>query len=86
MDGSPTAAPGESGKSKTVAFRRLFGFADRLDKVLMAVGSVGAVVNGLCMPYMTILFGELTDSFGQSGTGHDVVSAISKVRSSGHKC
>ncbi|KAL1550313.1 ABC transporter B member 11 [Salvia divinorum] len=65
-------------EGSTVPFHRLFAFADPVDQVLMVVGSVGAVGNGLCMPLMTILFGDLIDSFGQNQTD-DVVSVVSKV-------
>lgn len=65
--------------NNTVPFYQLFRFADSLDQILMVVGSVGAVGNGLCMPLMTILFGELTDSFGQNQASDDIVSVVSKV-------
>ncbi|XP_042053539.1 ABC transporter B family member 21-like isoform X1 [Salvia splendens] len=65
-------------EGRTVPFHRLFAFADPVDQVLMVVGSVGAVGNGLCMPLMTILFGDLIDSFGQN-QNNDVVSVVSKV-------
>ncbi|KAG6429222.1 hypothetical protein SASPL_107267 [Salvia splendens] len=65
-------------EGRTVPFHRLFAFADPVDQVLMIVGSVGAVGNGVCMPLMTILFGDLIDSFGQN-QNNDVVSVVSKV-------
>lgn len=73
-----TTTTGEGGKT-TMAFRRLFGYADAVDKILMAVGTVGAIGNGLCMPLMTILLGEIIDSFGHNQTTNGVVSVISKV-------
>ncbi|KAH6826594.1 P-glycoprotein 11 [Perilla frutescens var. hirtella] len=67
----------KNGNSNTVPFYRLFRFADSFDQILMVAGSVGAVGNGVCMPLMTILFGELTDSFGQNQANDDVVSVVS---------
>ncbi|XP_011079475.1 ABC transporter B family member 4 [Sesamum indicum] len=61
-----------------VPFYKLFAFADSIDKILMIVGTIGAIGNGLSLPLMTILFGDLIDSFGQTQT-KDVVSAVSKV-------
>lgn len=62
-----------------VPFRKLFAFADFTDAILMIIGSIGAIGNGLCMPLMTILFGDLTDSFGQNQNSNEVVDAVSKV-------
>ncbi|XP_052174976.1 ABC transporter B family member 11-like [Diospyros lotus] len=69
----------EHQSTKTVPFYKLFAFADSIDVTLMIVGTIGAVGNGLCMPLMTILFGELVDSFGQNQNNNHVVDAVSKV-------
>ncbi|XP_004304810.1 PREDICTED: ABC transporter B family member 4-like [Fragaria vesca subsp. vesca] len=74
----------EDSKEKTkgneiVPFHKLFSFADSTDILLMTIGTVGAIGNGLCMPIMTILFGQLTDSFGYSDNSKDIVHAVSKV-------
>ncbi|XP_076935841.1 ABC transporter B family member 21-like [Bidens hawaiensis] len=45
----------------------------------MIVGTIGAVGNGICMPLMTILFGDLLNSFGENQNNDDVVDAVSKV-------
>ena len=63
----------------TVPFYKLFAFADRTDYMLMFAGTVGAVGNGVCMPLMTILFGDLINSFGDNQGNNDVVKAVSKV-------
>ncbi|KAL2236604.1 UNVERIFIED_CONTAM: ABC transporter B family member 11 [Sesamum indicum] len=68
----------EKQATNTVPFYKLFTFADSMDKILMIVGSIGGIGNGLCLPLMTILFGELIDSFGQNQS-KDVVSVVSKV-------
>lgn len=68
--------------TNTVPFLKLFHFADSYDHLLMIIGTIGAVGNGLCLPLMTILFGELTDSFGQTqGDIKQVVRVVSKVKS-----
>lgn len=66
-------------KTNTVPFYKLFSFADSTDYVLMILGTIGALGNGLSMPLMTILFGELVDSFGRASNTKDVVDAVSKV-------
>ncbi|GAV90154.1 ABC_tran domain-containing protein/ABC_membrane domain-containing protein [Cephalotus follicularis] len=65
-------------KTNTVPLHKLFSFADSTDYLLMILGTVGAVGNGVSMPLMTIIFGELTDSFGQN-LNDNVVHAVSKV-------
>ncbi|KAJ9543132.1 hypothetical protein OSB04_022839 [Centaurea solstitialis] len=63
----------------TVPFHKLFAFADSADHMLMIAGTLGAIGNGICMPLMTILFGDLIDSFGQNQNNNDVVRVVSKV-------
>ncbi|KAH7842842.1 hypothetical protein Vadar_009709 [Vaccinium darrowii] len=65
--------------TKTVPFYKLFSFADSTDVVLMIVGTIGALGNGLCMPLMTILLGDVINSFGQTQNNKDVVHVVSKV-------
>lgn len=66
-------------KTGTVGFHKLFSFADSIDVLLMIIGTIGAIGNGLCMPIMTILFGQLTDAFGNNQT-KDIVRVVSKVK------
>ncbi|KAK1412487.1 hypothetical protein QVD17_33778 [Tagetes erecta] len=79
VKGSQLEKVKEKEDTKTVPFYKLFAFADFTDYVLMIVGTIGAVGNGICMPLMTILFGDLLNSFGQNQNNHDVVSVVSKV-------
>ncbi|OMO53386.1 hypothetical protein CCACVL1_28676 [Corchorus capsularis] len=44
---------------------KLFSFADSLDYLLMFLGSIFAVGNGICKPVLTIFFAELIDSVGK---------------------
>lgn len=66
-------------KTKTVPLYKLFAFADSYDLLLMICGSIGAVGNGVSIPLMTLLFGDLIDSFGQNQNNKDIVDVISKV-------
>ncbi|KAL5839191.1 hypothetical protein ACOSQ3_011895 [Xanthoceras sorbifolium] len=61
-----------------VAFYKMFTFADRLDFVMMIVGTLGALMSGLAQPLMTVMFGDLINSFG-SATRDNVVQLVSKV-------
>ncbi|KAI9197883.1 hypothetical protein LWI28_006057 [Acer negundo] len=64
--------------NQKVAFYKLFAFADKKDVVLMVVGSLGATANGLSQPLMTVIFGQLINSFGSADRSH-IVSQVSKV-------
>ncbi|KAI7983537.1 ABC transporter B family member 11 [Camellia lanceoleosa] len=69
----------ESTNTNTLPFFKLFSLADSADVVLMLFGTIAAVGNGICVPLMTVLFGELIDSFGQNQSNKQIVRAVSKV-------
>ena len=62
QDSKKNKVKGES--NKTVPFYKLFSFADSWDCLLMVVGAISAVGNGISMPLMTILIGDAIDAFG----------------------
>eukprot|EP00249_Psilotum_nudum_P024545 c29214_g2_i1 orf=143-4090(-) len=67
-------------KTASIPFYKLFTFADRSDIILMVFATVGSVVNGVCMPLLTLLFGELINAFGQNSNDVDLlVHKVSKV-------
>ncbi|KAL0805902.1 hypothetical protein Bca101_098393 [Brassica carinata] len=80
---SPTQSEMKKGKieekAKTVPFYKLFSFSDVADVLLMIVGSIGAIGNGLGFPLMTLLFGDLIDTIGQNLFTNDIVELISKI-------
>ncbi|XP_061995041.1 ABC transporter B family member 21-like isoform X2 [Rosa rugosa] len=65
--------------TKTVPLYKLFSFADSMDYLLMSVGTISAIGNGLCMPLMAIVFGDLLTSFLETGNNKRVADAVSKV-------
>jgi ATP-binding cassette subfamily B (MDR/TAP) protein 1 len=68
-------------KTKTVPFLKLFSFADSTDTALMIVGTIAAMGSGLGMPLMTILFGQLINTFASNqANNNEVVHEISKVK------
>ncbi|KAF9617406.1 hypothetical protein IFM89_036327 [Coptis chinensis] len=54
----------EQKKSQKVPFLKLFSFADSLDCILMAAGSVGACAHGVSVPVFFIFFGKLINVIG----------------------
>ncbi|KAL9235183.1 hypothetical protein vseg_009970 [Gypsophila vaccaria] len=69
----------ESESAKKVPFYKLFSFADSTDKVLMVIGSIGAAGNGVSMPLLAILLGDLIDAFGQNQNTKHVIHVVSQV-------
>ncbi|KAL2935295.1 ABC transporter B family member 11 [Bienertia sinuspersici] len=65
--------------SNTVPFYKLFAFADSTDKVLMIIGSIGAIGNGVCMPLMAVIFGQLVDAFGENQNTKEIIHEISQI-------
>ncbi|KAI3962396.1 hypothetical protein MKW92_020817 [Papaver armeniacum] len=75
----PEHSDGEEEIIKTVPFLKLFCFADSKDKVLMAVGTIAACANGATIPLMTVLLGDMIDSFGKNEGTNEVAKQVSKV-------
>ncbi|CAA6658776.1 unnamed protein product [Spirodela intermedia] len=67
----------EKKKDQSLPFYQLFSFADRLDWLLMAGGSLGAVIHGSAMPVFFLLFGNLVNGFGKNQ--HDLSKMIEEV-------
>ena len=65
-------------QQQKVSFYKLFLFADKMDVVLMIVGTIGAIGNGVSQPLMTLLFGQLINSFGSS-IPSNVIDEVSQV-------
>ncbi|KAH9614600.1 hypothetical protein KSS87_020848 [Heliosperma pusillum] len=61
-----------------VAFYKLFSFGDKYDRMLMIVGSIAAICNGIAQPLMTLILGQIINSFGNTDP-HNVVHQVSKV-------
>ncbi|NWW55276.1 MDR1 protein, partial [Pedionomus torquatus] len=53
-----------------------FRYADWVDVLLMVVGLIAAAANGTGLPLMIIIFGEMTNSFVQSGVKSNVSEEI----------
>ncbi|KAM0941978.1 putative ABC-type xenobiotic transporter [Dioscorea sansibarensis] len=57
----------------SVAFAQLFRFADGLDWVLMAIGTVGAIIHGSSLPIFFRFFADLVHSFGSNYDNPDAM-------------
>ncbi|KAG8087603.1 hypothetical protein GUJ93_ZPchr0010g7374 [Zizania palustris] len=56
-----------------VPLRHLFRFADSLDCLLMALGTLGALVHGCSLPVFLRFFADLVDSFGSHAQHPDTM-------------
>ncbi|XP_004234243.1 ABC transporter B family member 9 [Solanum lycopersicum] len=67
------------GGDEKIPFYKLFAFADRNDIILMLFGILGAIASGVSKPLMSLMFGDLIDSYGTSDQSNilDKVSRIS---------
>ncbi|XP_015213716.2 ATP-dependent translocase ABCB1 isoform X1 [Lepisosteus oculatus] len=52
---------------KLVGFFSLFRYADGWDIVMMILGLICAAAHGVALPLLTVVFGQMTDSFVKSG-------------------
>ncbi|KAJ0034691.1 hypothetical protein Pint_24170 [Pistacia integerrima] len=60
-------------------YYKLFSLADSFDCLLMFFGTVAAVGNGICMPLMALLFGELINTTGKPVSTTVMVHGIYEV-------
>uniref|UniRef100_M8B8N0 ABC transmembrane type-1 domain-containing protein n=1 Tax=Aegilops tauschii TaxID=37682 RepID=M8B8N0_AEGTA len=61
-----------------VSLLGMLRYADRLDMLLMVIGSLGAVGNGASGSLLLVLYGDAINSFGESTTS-TVLPAVTKV-------
>jgi ATP-binding cassette subfamily B (MDR/TAP) protein 1 len=53
-----------------VTYFRLYRYATRTDKIIIAVSAVAAIIAGAVLPLMTVVFGQLTGSIGNFSSGN----------------
>lgn len=73
-DGGAQAPENTPPPPPSVAFRKLFRFADELDYALMTIGTVGAIVHGSSLPLFLRFFADLVNSFGSNANNVDKMS------------
>lgn len=71
-DTKPAKQGKEDEKKKpppSVAFYKLFSYADPIDWFLITVGIIGAIVHGAALPIFFLFFGEVIDALGTNDLG-----------------
>lgn len=83
MEEAPESKPvpaAKKTKEQSLPFFKLFSFADKYDWLLMAGGSLGAVIHGSAMPVFFLLFGEMVNGFGKNQSDmKKMTEEVSKV-------
>ncbi|PIA60707.1 hypothetical protein AQUCO_00300311v1 [Aquilegia coerulea] len=69
----------DSKATKSVAFHKLFAFADSKDALLMFIGTIASAANGASMPVMTLFVGDMINAFGQNANTTDTLKVVSEV-------
>uniref|UniRef100_H3G8G1 Multidrug resistance protein ABC superfamily n=1 Tax=Phytophthora ramorum TaxID=164328 RepID=H3G8G1_PHYRM len=57
----------------------LFSYADRTDKLLMFLGTIGALAAGISQPIQIVLFGDVLNTFNPADPGADIETGIKSV-------
>ncbi|KAL5718616.1 ABC-type xenobiotic transporter [Ranunculus cassubicifolius] len=70
---------GEENTTKTVPYFKLFSFADSKDVLLMILGTIGAIINGMALPVMTVFFGDMINAFGQNENNSNTLRQVTEV-------
>lgn len=67
-------------KKESVSLMGLFSAADRVDYILMFLGTFGTCVHGGTLPLFFVFFGKMLDSLGNLSTDSTAISSrVSKV-------
>ncbi|TDH68641.1 hypothetical protein CCR75_009079 [Bremia lactucae] len=74
--------PGSTEKlanGKMVSLTELLSYADNTDKILMALGTIGALAAGVSQPIQIVFFGDVVNTFNPSSPGADIENDIQSV-------
>ncbi|CAL4974577.1 unnamed protein product [Urochloa decumbens] len=78
-EGKKANGGGGDAGDKKVSFTGLFRYADGTDVLLMVLGTVGALANGVSQPIMTVIFGQVINAFGGALSVDDVLGRVNKA-------
>lgn len=66
-------------KGEQVSMRELFSYADGIDKLLMFLGTIGALTAGVSQPIQIVLFGDVLNTMNPSSPGSSIETGIQSV-------
>lgn len=80
-DDRRSTIPAASADEKPFPFFGLLCYADKVDWLLMALGTVGSAIHGMAFPIGYLLLGKALDAFGTNINNQEgMVQALYKVR------
>ena len=63
--GDSKGSDDQSDQQQTVSMKELFRFCQRREKILILIGTIGAIFHGAAFPCMIIFYGQMTENFVQ---------------------
>ncbi|EGC38102.1 ABC transporter B family protein [Dictyostelium purpureum] len=69
----------EEGVGPQVPFFKMFRFANKVDILLMVLGTLGAMANGVSMPAISIVFGRLMNVFSPQNLNDPAFDLVDEV-------
>lgn len=82
-DGSSTDSEEKKDAPPKVKFTKLFKYATHSEKITMAIAIIAAIVHGAVMPFFTVIFGGIINSFGDVSEDNfpidEIVEEIGRV-------
>ena len=67
----------KSQETNTVSIKELFRFCGSHEKLLILIGTIGAIAHGAAFPTMIIFYGQMTESFVQWSKCDEMVGTVS---------
>ncbi|CEG36409.1 atp-binding cassette superfamily [Plasmopara halstedii] len=74
-----TVEPTKPADGRVVSMSELFSYADRIDKILMILGTIGALAAGVSQPIQIVLFGDVLNTLNPADLGEDIEDGIRSV-------
>ncbi|KAG7390659.1 Antigen peptide transporter 2 [Phytophthora pseudosyringae] len=69
----------KAANGQVVSMGELFSYADGIDKLLMFLGTVGALAAGVSQPIQIVLFGDVLNTFNPADPSADIEDGIKSV-------
>ena len=66
-------------KAKLASIWSLFKFTSKLEKVILIVGLITAVVSGICQPLFIVWVGDMYDAFGDNVDVDDTINQMKDI-------
>lgn len=62
-----------------LSYLKLYSYAQPFDWLLITLGLIGAVVDGITFPAFTLIFASLVNTFGTAQPGQDITDDINRI-------